>query len=128
MASLLALTCSEGNYESLRMLAFDCLLICKPPGRSTALATYLLDVIRSDSSLTVRRHVARCLSEAILFSLAVGEIATIGAMPSIVDVTLETEQTKEQRGEAQNAAIVKTLRKEFGKKLDLRKALQDALV
>ena len=49
-------------------------------------------------------------------------------MPSIVDVTLETEQTKEQRGEAQNAAIVKTLRKEFGKKLDLRKALQDALV
>ena len=81
-----------------------------------------------DSSLIVRRHVARGMSEAILFSLAVGDISSGNPAPGIIDVTAEVEQTMEQKSEAQNALIVKTLRKDFGKRLDLRQRLQSALL
>ena len=122
------LTSSDGNFEPLRLVAFDCLLICKPPGRSMPLAAFLVDAIRNDTSLVVRRHIARGLSEAILFSLAMGDISTGTSVPGIVEVTQETAQSQDQKSEAQSAAIVKSLRREFSKRLDLRQALQDALM
>lgn len=97
----------EGNYEPLRLLAFDCLLLCKPPGRSVNLLRYLFHVIKSDASAQVRRHVAQSLSEAILMPLALGELTT------------ETED---------HNVIVKATRKEMGKRLELREMLQDALL
>lgn len=84
----------EGNYERLRLLAFDCLLACKPPGRSSAVDQYLLDVLNSDSSSVVRRHVAKGLSESILVSLALGELGA---------------------GE-NDLAIIKAIRREFAHK------------
>ena len=114
---------SEGNYEPLRLLAFDSLLISRPPGRTAALITYLTNVIRNDSSLTTRRHVSRALSEAILMSLAFGDVPGTSA-PGIVDVTADSEQSRLERGEQHNRNVVKVVRKEFGKKADLRDAVQ----
>lgn len=110
------------------MVAFDGLLLCKPPGRSPAVDKYLLDVITNDQSLTVRRFVARNLSESILVSLALGEITGALPLPGVVDVTNETDQMKEQRAEGQNNAIVKALRKDFGAKLEVKRLVQDNLM
>ncbi|KAK4688551.1 transcription initiation factor TFIID subunit 2, partial [Tremellales sp. Uapishka_1] len=115
----------EGNYEPVRRAAFDCLLLCRPPGRSVFLSNYLMDVINHDYSLTIRRHVARGLSESILMSLSVGEIPNAVAMPSILDVTAERDQ---KEIENEQTAIVKAVRREFGKKLELRQLVQDALL
>ncbi|OXC60064.1 hypothetical protein LQV05_005617 [Cryptococcus neoformans] len=118
----------EGNFEAIRMVAFDGLLLCKPPGRSPAVDKYLLDVITNDQSLTIRRFVARNLSESILVSLALGEITGALPLPGVVDVTNETDQMREQRTEGQNNAIVKALRKDFGAKPEVKRLVQDNLI
>ncbi|WVQ79213.1 hypothetical protein IAT38_001309 [Cryptococcus sp. DSM 104549] len=119
----------EGNFEPIRMVAFDGLLLCKPPGRSVAVDRYLLDVVRHDHSLTIRRFVARGLSEAILMSLALGEVmSSVPGAGGIVDVTNETEQVREQRSESQNHAIVKALRKDFSNKVEVKQLIQGNLI
>ncbi|ORY34750.1 hypothetical protein BCR39DRAFT_514465 [Naematelia encephala] len=107
----------EGNYEAIRLIAFDCLLICRPPGRSMALTTHLVEVIRDDESLVVRRHVARAMAEAILWSLAVGEVMV--PPPGV--------EEQEAAG-AHQTALVKALRKDYSKKGELRQLLQDLLL
>lgn len=116
----------EGNYEPLRIAAFDCLLLCKPPGRSMALAQYLFDVIRYDYSLTVRRHVARALSESILMTLAAGEVYMSSA-PGIIDMNGDSGQRERER-DHEDTKIVKALRKEFNTKTELRGLAQKALL
>nr|ODN87996.1 transcription initiation factor TFIID subunit 2 [Cryptococcus depauperatus CBS 7841] len=118
----------EGNYEPIRKIAFDGLLLCKPPGRSGAVDQYLFDVIKYDHSLTIRRYVTRALSESILVSLALGEITSAIPLPGVLDLTDETEQMRTQRAEGQNNAIVKALRKDFGNKLDVKQLVQDNLI
>jgi transcription initiation factor TFIID subunit 2 len=88
----------------------------------------MLDVIRYDTSLLVRRHVARGMSEAILFSLAMNDISSGTPSSGFIDANSEIEQSPEQRTEARNTAIVKTLRKEFGKRRELRQILEEALL
>ncbi|WVF68463.1 hypothetical protein IAT40_003229 [Kwoniella sp. CBS 6097] len=117
----------EGNFEPVRMVAFDGLMLCKPPGRSNALDKYFVEVIKSDYSLTIRRHVARGLSEAILMSLALGEVTGAIPPPAVVDITEETDEAKEKRLDAQNNTIVKALRKDYGKKLEVKQLVQDVL-
>nr|XP_018260330.1 transcription initiation factor TFIID subunit 2 [Kwoniella dejecticola CBS 10117]OBR82488.1 transcription initiation factor TFIID subunit 2 [Kwoniella dejecticola CBS 10117] len=123
-ARLLLSYTREGNFEPIRLVAFDGLLLCKPPGRSLAVDRYLIDVIRADNSLTIRRHVARGLSESILMTLALGEIQV--PQPGVVED--ENDDAKEKRLEAQNTAIVKAVRKDFSKRLDIKSILQDALI
>lgn len=106
----------SGNYEPLRRVAFDCLLLCRPPGRSAELTRYLCTVIRDDPSLSIRRHVAKLLSESILASLASGEVSGMPA-PKLS----EGIEGPDSQG------IVRALRKEFGKKEDLREAIQAEL-
>ncbi|WWD20285.1 hypothetical protein CI109_104761 [Kwoniella shandongensis] len=118
----------EGNFEPIRMAALDGMMLCKPPGRSAALDHYLLEVIRTDFSLTIRRHVARSLSESILITLAVGDIPGAIPQPAIMDVTNDTDQAKEQRAEKHNNDIVKALRKDYGKKVDFKQMVQDSLI
>ncbi len=107
-------------------MAFDCLLLCKSPGRSQPLAQYLFHVIRHDYSLTVRRHVARAFSESILMTLAVGEVHMSAPPGGIVEVTDNLEQREKER-EQEQAKIVKAVRKEFNSKPELRQELLDAL-
>ena len=114
---------SEGNFEPLRLVAFDCLLLSRPPGRSAPITSYLADVVHSDASLVVRRHVARGLTEAVLASLALGDVHGAAA-PGLVDVTDDSEKARSERSEAHNSAIVKALRKECGKKPELRMTVQ----
>ncbi|CAK9784528.1 unnamed protein product [Cutaneotrichosporon oleaginosum] len=116
----------EGNYEPLRLMAFDCLLLCKSPGRSQSLAQYLFHVIREDYSLTVRRHVARAFSESILMTLAVGEVHMSAPPSGIVEVTDNLEQRERERDQEQ-AKIVKAVRKEFNSKPELRQELLQTL-
>lgn len=97
----------EGSLLGVRKIAFDCLLACRPPGRSNALTRYIFDVISDDSSFAIRSHVAVAVSEAVLASLAVGEVVS------------EIGEDKD---------IVKSIRKEVGKKPELRTALQTALL
>jgi transcription initiation factor TFIID subunit 2 len=111
---------SDGNFNPVRIIAFDCLLLCRPPGRSLAIARYLLDVVRTDSSLGVRRHVAKALSEAILMSLAIGEVFT--QPPGVV------EGDEAELAERQNLLIVKALRKEFAPRADFKQSLQTSLM
>lgn len=86
-----------------------------------------MDVVRNDQSLPVRRHVARALSEAIVMSLSLGDVA--GSAPSgLVDMTNDSEQAKTERAKAHSTAIVKAIRNEFGKRPDLREAIQTALL
>lgn len=101
------------------------MLACKPPGRSAALVLYLIDVIRNDSSLRIRQHVARGLSESILLSLALGEVIQ-GGPSGIVDTQARGSSGEQQ--DQQDLTIVKAVRKEFGKKPELRQAIQDALM
>lgn len=128
------------------MVAFDCLLLCRPLGRSppsTAVESpqykqyladsycndrYLFDVIRNDFSLNIRRHVARGLSESILVSLAVGDIKAAVPPPAIVDLNAETEETREQRKEAIQTAIVKAVRTGFRKQGQQRQMAEEALL
>lgn len=119
------LTVSEGNYEPLRLMAFDCLLLCKAPGRSVAIAQYLFDVIRHDYSLTVRRHVARAFSESILMTLAVGEVFMPRA-PGVIEVDSNHDREKEKANEEKK--IVKALRKDFNNKIELREVVQECLL
>nr|XP_019043571.1 transcription initiation factor TFIID subunit 2 [Kwoniella bestiolae CBS 10118]OCF22501.1 transcription initiation factor TFIID subunit 2 [Kwoniella bestiolae CBS 10118] len=123
-ARLLLSYTREGNFEPIRMVAFDGLLLCKPPGRSLALDQYLDEVIRSDHSLTIRRHVARGLSESILMTLALGEIQV--PQPGVLDD--ESEEAREKRNEAQSNAIVKAVRKDFAKKEDVKVLIQNLLI
>lgn len=125
--ALVANSRSEGNYEPLRLMAFDCLLLCKAPGRSQALAQYLFQVIRHDYSLTVRRHVARAFSESILMTLAVGEVYMAIPPSGIVEITDNLEQREKERDQEQ-AKIVKAVRKEFNSKPELRQELLAALI
>ncbi|KAK8849657.1 hypothetical protein IAR55_004992 [Kwoniella newhampshirensis] len=118
----------EGNFEPIRLVAFDGLLLCKPPGRSAALDKYLLEVIKTDFSLTIRRHVARSLSESILIALALGDIPGAVPQPAIVDVNNDTDQAREQRSEKQDNDIVKALRKDYAKKMDAKQLIQDSLI
>lgn len=111
---------SDGNFNPVRIIAFDCLLLCRPPGRSMSIARYLLDVVRTDSSLGVRRHVAKALSEAILMSLAIGEVFT--QPPGVV------EGDEAEVAERQNLLIVKALRKEFAPRADFKQSLQASLM
>nr|XP_019009377.1 transcription initiation factor TFIID subunit 2 [Kwoniella pini CBS 10737]OCF48158.1 transcription initiation factor TFIID subunit 2 [Kwoniella pini CBS 10737] len=123
-ARLLLSYTREGNFEPIRLVAFDGLLLCKPPGRTLAVDRYLNEVIRSDNSLAVRRHVARGLSESILMTLALGEIQV--PQPGVVED--ETEDGRERRQETQIAAIVKAVRKDFSKRPDIKSILQDSLI
>lgn len=108
-------------------MAFDCLLLCKAPGRSQALAQYLFQVIRHDYSLTVRRHVARAFSESILMTLAVGEVYMAAPPGGIIEVTDNIEQREKEKDQEQ-AKIVKAVRKEFNSKPELRQELLSALI
>jgi transcription initiation factor TFIID subunit 2 len=87
-----------------------------------------MDVIRLDQSLPVRRHVARALSEAILMSLAIGDVAGTAAPGGLVDGNNDTEQAKMERADAHSKAIVKAIRQEFGKRQDLREVIQAMLL
>jgi transcription initiation factor TFIID subunit 2 len=118
----------EGNYEPLRLLAFDALLLCKPPGRSLSLAQYLFDVIKNDYSLTVRRHVSRAISESILMTLAVGEVY-MNINPGVIEINPDiTPEQREKERESEQAKIVKAVRKEFNSKPELRQIVLDALL
>jgi len=94
-------------------------MIARPPGRSSALLSYLADVIRRDNSLVVRRHVARGLSEGMIMSLALGDIH--GTMASGVEEVSEENSNSRDKREAQ---IVKALRRDLGKQPMLMDMLQ----
>ena len=99
----------DGNYLPVRLIALDCLLICRPPGRTVALLPYLVSLIQHDSSERIRQHASKALSEAILLSLSLGDVEG-----TAVDV--------EAAG-----SIVKALRKEFGRRQDLVASIQSLL-
>ncbi|ORX37731.1 hypothetical protein BD324DRAFT_623057 [Kockovaella imperatae] len=114
----------EGNFEELRLTAFDCLLLCRPAGKSTTLINYFFDVIMNDPSLNVRRHVARAVSESISLSLALGDVKDLPTSGLI-----ETNVASAQReNEGHNGQLVKLVRKDFGKIPALHEGLQGALL
>lgn len=86
-----------------------------------------MDVVRNDQSLSIRRHVARALAEAIVMSLALGDVAG-SAPPGLLDMTNDTEQARAERASAHSKAIVKAIRNEFGRRPDLREAVQSTLM
>ncbi|KAL7425129.1 hypothetical protein Q5752_000817 [Cryptotrichosporon argae] len=108
----------EGNYEPVRLAAFDCLLLCKAPGRSQPLTRYIFDVLRSDNSLVVRRHVAQGLHEALLMTLAMGEVHVPSA--GVVE--------DDGRKRDEHNMIVKALRKDCGLKPELSDQANRALL
>jgi transcription initiation factor TFIID subunit 2 len=114
----------EGNYVPLRLVAFDCVMLCKPPGRSQPLTRYIFDVIQHDHSLVVRRHVARAVSESFLVTLALGDIPGLLPPPAIVDDRVDLEKKQEQDGQA----LVKGMRKDASKRTDLKEMLQSGLL
>lgn len=61
----------DGNNLALRQVAFDCVMACQPS--TFALMPYLTSVIRHDTSLSIRRHVARLLSQSWITRLSLGE-------------------------------------------------------
>jgi transcription initiation factor TFIID subunit 2 len=91
------------------------------------LSRYLLQVIKSDRSLTVRRHVASALSESILLSLAVGDVYMPNTNSGIVD-NAETEESRKQRAESHNKAIVKALRRDFADKAEFLSMMEALLL
>lgn len=115
------LTFREGNLRSLRLLAFDALLLCKPLGRSQPLAKYLLNVITKDPSLVVRRHVARAMSESILMALAFGDI--INASARVIDTSVDEVVRQKET----DKAIVKALRQDYEKKPEVMAWIGEAL-
>ncbi|RXK36392.1 hypothetical protein M231_06358 [Tremella mesenterica] len=115
----------EGNFEPVRLTAFDCLLLCRRPGRSSATDTYLAEVIKSDSSLTVRRHVARGLSESILMALAVNEIKA--NVPAGVQ-EMNNESAREQSAEKMFKPFVDAVRDEYETREDVKHRLKDLLI
>lgn len=91
-----------------------------------AIAQYLLDVIRHDYSLTVRRHVARAFSESILMTLAVGEVFMARA-PGVIEMD-STNPDREKGQDNDEKKIVKALRKDFNGKVELREVVQSCLL
>jgi len=88
---------------------------------------YLLDVIQTDSNLNIRRHVARLLSEGLLVSLSLGEVATVNSQPSIIDTDLTGTIPEAERVEAAGKAIIKGVRKDFGKKTEMKETIFNLL-
>ena len=125
--SLDELTLREGNYEGVRLAAFDCLLLCKPPGRSVAVFDYLIKVIRTDPSLTVRRHVARSLSESIVMSLALGDIKPRGDFQSGI-VEMNGDHVREQSNDKADRALVEAIRNEYASRDDIKGRIREVLV
>jgi len=56
-------------------------------------------------------------------SLAFGDVPGTSA-PGIIDVTVDSEQARSERNEQHNRNVVKVVRKEFGKRIDLRDTVQ----
>jgi len=56
-------------------------------------------------------------------SLAFGDVPGTSA-PGIVDVTMDSEQARIERSEQHDRNVVKVVRKEFGKRAELRDAVQ----
>lgn len=111
----------EGNLRSLRLAAIDSLLLCKPLGRNAALTKYLLNVVATDSSLVVRRHVARALSESVLMALAFGDFINTS---SIIDTNADEQARKDDVSKA----IVKAIRQDYNRKPDVMANLGHALM
>lgn len=111
----------EGNYNLVRRLAFDCLIICSPPGRSEAFDQYYFDVVKADRSISIRRHVARSLVEGALMWLAAGDMPGTVAESSIVE---DTGGKDKQKGRTH---IVKAVRKEYGRREHVRRRLSELL-
>lgn len=110
LKSSIKLIISEGNLRSLRLLAFDALLLCRPLGRNQPLARYLLEVVAKDTSLVVRRYVARAMSESILMALALGDI--YNAASKIIDTSVDERARKKDT----EKAIVVALRSDYDKR------------
>lgn len=85
------------------------------------LAKYLLNVVVSDSSLVVRRHVARALSESVLLALAFGDFINTS---SIIDTNADEQVRKDKT----DKAIVKALRQEFDRKPEFMALLSSTFV
>lgn len=123
------LTARDGNYVRVRQAALDCLLICRPPGRSFNLDNYWVRMVRQDSSLRLRRHIGRAMCNSVLLSLALGEVNGAFDGPlAVSDTNIESQQALDQRAEARDTVIVRAVRKEFSKKSDLRQSVQDTLL
>lgn len=97
----------EGSLPAVRRLAFDCLLLCRPPGRSENITQYMFAAIRLESQLDMREHMARAISESILVSLAQGEIFF--------------EIPEDEQG------MMKNVRKELSKRPGLKEGIDAAL-
>lgn len=111
----------EGNLRSLRLAAIDSLLLCKPLGRNAALTKYLLNVVATDSSLVVRRHVARAMSESVLMALAFGDFINTS---SIID----TNADEQARKDGVDKAIVKAVRQDYNRKPEITEHIAHALM
>lgn len=99
----------EGSILAVRELAFDCLLMCRPPGRNRNITDFVLDVIRFDEYRSLRRYAACALSEAILVSLSLGEIII-------------------QAGEPDDLAIVKAVRRDLYNRTGLTEGVNNGLM
>lgn len=98
----------EGSILAVRELALDCLLMCRPPGRSQDITDFVLQIIQLDAYPSMRRHAAYALSEAILVSLSLGEILI-------------------ESGELDEPAIVKLLRRELSRRAGLKEGIDSTL-
>jgi transcription initiation factor TFIID subunit 2 len=90
---------------AVREVALDCLLMCRPPGRSQAITDYVLALAQLDTSMKSRAACA--ISESILVSLSLGEIMM-------------------ESGD--DASIVKTLRRELSRRPGLKEGIDNALM
>ncbi|KZT52907.1 hypothetical protein CALCODRAFT_501745 [Calocera cornea HHB12733] len=110
----------EENFTPVRLAAFDALLVMKWYIRP-ALIRYFFSVIQSDSSRTVRRHVARAMVESIGILYQVGELGTVHKKePVLVE---EDSAQKKNKKSSEAGAMARALRRELHKSSTFRECI-----
>lgn len=113
----------DGNYPSVRIAAFEAILLLKIFD-VLPLLSYVFSVLRSDSSMLVRRRLAQALVTHLPILVAVRDIAA----PAKETLVLEdgTEKKKDDLDVDKN--VIKALRREVGRSKTLRDGLLNVLL
>lgn len=127
MSLINAIYCREGNYTSVRLAAFDGLLLMKWYSSKTIIR-YIFSVITNDSSRAVRRYVAKGVSESISLLVAIGEIKS---STKETDILIEEDGTSPEKRKAKKSdadMMIKTLRTAVGRSVSLRECIMPIML
>ncbi|KDN40979.1 hypothetical protein K437DRAFT_258484 [Tilletiaria anomala UBC 951] len=118
----------QGNYASLRAVAFNSLVLMRGL-QHKVVARYLFEVLRCDESRVVRRTLARAMLESLAASVATNEYGELKARTMFIEGDAATAASEAERAREQDLDnVLRTLRREVGRSAAIREGFMAALL